>query len=121
MEVLQVNAPTSTHSDDEVETMYEDISRAMRRSKTHFTVVVVIRDFNAKLGKRDSDELRVRQFGVGRRNDRGHLLASFIEKERLFMMNSFNRKREHRNKTWLSPEGATKNEIDFIMSTSHIQ
>ena len=115
LKVIQVYAPTSTHSDDEVETMYEDISKAMHGSKTHFTVVMG--DFNAKLGKRDGDELRVGQFGVGRRNHRGHLLASFMEKEGLFMMNSFFRKREHRKWTWLSPDGATKNEIDFIMST----
>lgn len=115
LKVVQVYAPTSSHPDYEVETMYEDISRAMHGSKTHFTVVMG--DFNAKLGKRDGDELRVGQFGVGRRNHRGHLLASFMEKEGLFMMNSFFRKREHRKWTWQSPDGATKNEIDFILST----
>ncbi|XP_063542661.1 uncharacterized protein LOC134751209 [Cydia strobilella] len=115
LKVIQVYAPTSTHSDDEVEAMYEDISRAMHSSKTHFTVVMG--DFNAKLGKRDGEELRVGQFGVGRRNHRGHLLAGFMEKEGLYMMNSFFRKREHRKWTWVSPDGATRNEIDFIMST----
>ncbi|XP_063539716.1 uncharacterized protein LOC134748833 [Cydia strobilella] len=118
LKVIQVYAPTSTHPDDEVEAMYEDISRAMHSSKTHFTVVMG--DFNAKLGKRDGEELRVGQFGVGRRNHRGHLLAGFMEKEGLYMMNSFFRKREHRKWTWVSPDGATRNEIDFIMSTKKL-
>ena len=115
LKVIQVYAPTSAHPDDEVETMYEDISKAMHGSKTHFTVVMG--DFNAKLGKRDGDELQVGQFRVGHRNRRGHQLASFMEKEGLYMMNSFFRKREHRKWTWQSPDGATRNEIDFIMST----
>ena len=34
------------------------------------------------------------------------------------MMNSFFKKPQHRKWTWLSPNGATKNEIDFIMSTT---
>ncbi|XP_038206257.1 uncharacterized protein LOC119828225 [Zerene cesonia] len=50
MKVIQVYAPTSTHPDEEVEAMYEDISRAIHSSKTHFNVVMG--DFNAKLGER---------------------------------------------------------------------
>lgn len=46
---------TSPYFNDEEETMYEDISRDMHSSKTHFTVV--IGDFNVKLGKRDCGEL----------------------------------------------------------------
>lgn len=33
--IMQVYALTSAHPDDEVEVMYEDISRAMHSSKTH--------------------------------------------------------------------------------------
>ncbi|XP_046976436.1 uncharacterized protein LOC124542539 [Vanessa cardui] len=32
-------------------------------------------------------------------------------------MNSFFKKRKHRKWTWMSPDGVTKYEIDFIMST----
>ena len=35
-------------------------------------------------------------------------LDSFMEKEGIFMMNSFFRKRELRKWTWLSPDGVTK-------------
>jgi hypothetical protein len=74
-------------------------------------------DFNAKLGRRGDDELRVGQFGCGPRNPRGQRLADFLEKEELFMMNSFFKKPPHRKWTWMSPDGSTRNEIDFIMST----
>ncbi|RVE40675.1 hypothetical protein evm_014675 [Chilo suppressalis] len=115
MTVIQVYAPTSKHTDDEVEAMYEEISRAMHSHKTHYTIVMG--DFNAKLGKRCGDELRVGQFGVGERNDRGRMLADFMERENLYMMNSFFRKPVTRRWTWISPDGKVKNEIDFIMST----
>ncbi|XP_062526852.1 craniofacial development protein 2-like [Bombyx mori] len=116
LKVIQVYAPTQTHPDDEVEALYEDVSRAIHSSKTHFTVVMG--DFNAKLGCRSNDELKVGQFGYGQRNSRGQRLVDFLEKEGLYMMNSFFQKPPHRKWTWMSPDGVTKNEIDFIMSTS---
>ncbi|KAL0852521.1 hypothetical protein ABMA27_017001 [Loxostege sticticalis] len=115
LKVIQVYAPTSKYPDEDVETMYEDISRAIHSSRTHFTVVMG--DFNAKLGKRSDNELKVGQFGYGERNARGQLLAGFMEKEGLFMMNSFFRKPKQRKWTWLHPNGVIKNEIDFILST----
>ena len=49
LKVAQVYAPTSAYSDTEVETVYEDISRAIKcTAKTQYTVVMG--DFNAKVG-----------------------------------------------------------------------
>lgn len=53
LKVIQVYAPTQTHPDDEVETLYEDVSRAIHSSKIHFTVVMG--DFNATLGCTSND------------------------------------------------------------------
>ncbi|KAG6440869.1 hypothetical protein O3G_MSEX001433 [Manduca sexta] len=116
LKVIQVYAPTSTHPDEEVEEMYEDISRAIHTSKTYFNVVMG--DFNAKLGMRSDAELKVGKFGHGQRNLRCQRLADFLEKEGLFAMNSFFQKPPHRKWTWLSPDGSTRNEIDFILSTN---
>ncbi|XP_072938941.1 uncharacterized protein [Epargyreus clarus] len=114
LKVIQVYAPTSTHSDDEVEVMYEDISKAIHTSKSYFTVVMG--DFNAKLGVQYGDESKVGPFGFGHRNHRGHLLANFLEKEGFYMMNSFFKKKPQRKWTWMSPDVTTKNEIDFILA-----
>nr|XP_032511484.1 uncharacterized protein LOC116765942 [Danaus plexippus plexippus] len=54
--VVQVYTPTSSHPDEEVESMYENISRAIHTSKTHFNVV--LGDFNVKLGKISVYELK---------------------------------------------------------------
>ncbi|CAG5024203.1 unnamed protein product [Parnassius apollo] len=116
LKVIQVYVVrTSAHNDEEVEEMYEDISRAMHSSKTNYTVLMG--DFKTKLGTRESGELKLGKFGVGQRNRRGQQLADFMDKEGLFMMNSFFQKRPHRKWTWSSPDGSTKNEIEFIMTT----
>ncbi|KAL0881138.1 hypothetical protein ABMA27_002257 [Loxostege sticticalis] len=74
-------------------------------------------DFNAKLGRQRDGELRVGEFGYGQRNSKGQRLAEFLGKEDLFMMNSFFQKPPQRKWTWMSPDGSTKNEIDFIVTT----
>lgn len=51
-------------SDNEVEAMYEDVSRAIHTSNTHVTVVMG--DRNTRLGTRDG-EGKVGPFGYGHR------------------------------------------------------
>ena len=117
MKVVQVYAPTSAHSDDEVEDMYEDISKALHNTtKAHFNVVMG--DFNGKVGIQTGNESRIGPHGYGVRNHRGQMLVNFLEKEGLFLMNSFFKKQPQRKWTWQSPDTVTKNEIDFIMTDS---
>ena len=49
LKVIQVYAPTSQSSDDEIESFYDDITQVMDQEKTKYTLVVG--DFNAKVGK----------------------------------------------------------------------
>lgn len=115
LKVIQVYAPTSAHSDEEVEDMYQDINKALHNTtKTHFNVVMG--DFNAKVGVQMCDESRVGPHGFGSRNDRGQMLVNFLEQEELFLMNSFFKKQPQRKWTWRSPDSVTKNEIDFIIA-----
>lgn len=115
LKVVQVYAPTSTHSDDEVETMYEDISNALHGTTSTF-YSVVMGDFNAKVGVQKRGESRIGRHGLGRRNHRGQMLVNFLEMQGLYLMNSFFKKKPHRRWTWRSPDTVTRNEIDFIMT-----
>ena len=122
LKVIQVYAPTSTYPDDEVDAIYEDIAKAMPRTNTYYTVVMG--DFNAKLGVQEYGESRVGVFGYGCRNHREQMLVNFLESQGLFLMNYFFQKKPQRKWTWQSPDGVTKNEIDFIMSNKqqpHLQ
>ena len=115
LKVVQVYAPTSDHADREVEDFYDDITLALNDTKTHYNIL--IGDFNAKMGKRTDDtETSLGKFGLGNRNERGETLLSFLLEKNLFQMNSFFYKKDHRRWTWRSPDGKTKNEIDFMIT-----
>ena len=114
LKVIQVYAPTSQSSEEELESFYEDITRVLEEEKTQYTLI--IGDFNAKVGRNAAGESSVGKFGVGERNERGEVLVSFAEKYNLRIMNTFFQKRKGRKWTWKSPNGATKNEIDFIIA-----
>ncbi|CAH2243651.1 jg26126 [Pararge aegeria aegeria] len=115
LKVVQVYAPTSSHSDTEVEIMYDDIYKALNHTtKAHFSVIMG--DFNAKVGTQSGPEFVLGQHGYGSRNHRGQMLVNFLEMNSLFLMNSFFKKRPHRKWTWKSPDNITKNEIDFIIT-----
>jgi hypothetical protein len=83
---------------------------------TQYTLV--IGDFNAKIGKRKKGENNVMgPYGIGERNERGDRLIEFATSRKLYIANSKFQKRENRKWTWRSPDGTTKNEIDFIMTS----
>lgn len=77
LKVVQVYAPTSAHSDDVVEEMFEDISKALHSTtKAHYNVLMG--DFNAKVGVQNSSESVVGSYGFGSRNHRGQMLVNFL-------------------------------------------
>lgn len=62
LKVVQVYTPTTEHTDEEIETFYDDLCTAISNNHTHFTVVCG--DFNAKLGtKLDPSETALCNFG----------------------------------------------------------
>lgn len=115
IKIIQTYAPTSNHTDEEVEVFYDDIRDALSGQKTHYTILCG--DFNAKMGKRLNDaEFSLGSHGLEGRNDRGDTLLDFLLQNNLFQMNSFFPKRQNKRWTWRSPNGQTKNEIDFIIT-----
>lgn len=115
IKVIQVYAPTTGHNDKEVKAFYEDIHKAWREQKTHFTILCG--DFNANIGvKADILETCLGNFGLEKRNKRGEALLEFLLQHNLFLMNSFFHKKLNRRWTWKSPDQQTKNEIDFIIT-----
>lgn len=94
---------------------YNDINTAMSKVPTYFSIMVG--DFNAKLGKKqDESEFSLGQHGIGKRNNRGNTLLQFLLEHNLHAMNTFFKKAKHRRWTWISSDGNTKNEIDFIIT-----
>ena len=44
------------------------------------------------------------------------MLVEFAERHKFKIMNTFFKKQLNRRWTWISPNGATKNDIDYIMT-----
>ena len=114
MKIIQVYMPTTNSSDEEVSDLYDDITEQLQ-TDSHY--IIVMGDFNAKVGiKVDQDELAMGKFGSGERNERGRALVNWTTENKLKIMNTYYKKRSSRRWTWQSPDGNTKNEIDYIIT-----
>lgn len=119
IKVIQAYAPTSTHEDEEVESFYEDIEKSIEDDKDKAKYTLILGDFNAKIGEnKNANEEYIGKFGLGIRNARGDMLINFQEQHKLYNMNSFFKKKLKRRWTWTSPNGQSKNEIDYILSSN---
>jgi hypothetical protein len=95
LQIIQVYAPTSTHDEEEVVELYEEINKLIDDEKTHFKIIMG--DFNAQVGsKGDEKETSVGNFGYKKRNNRGDLLVEFAETNHLKIGNTFFKKKDSR-------------------------
>src|SRR5881296_3921621 len=79
MVLIQVYMPTTTHEDDEVEEIYEQIERIINKQKGN-TNVIVMGDFNASVGE-GRDVKVIGKYVLRKRNDRGEIISSSCKKE----------------------------------------
>ena len=116
LKCVQVYLPTTSHPDEEIEKVYEEIDNIIINSKAHCNIVMG--DFNVKVGPGEIRETCTGWYSIGTRNRRGDMLVEFVERHKFKIMNTFFKKRLNRRWTWIFPNGATKNEIDYIMTDS---
>ena len=55
------------------------------------------------------------KYGLGMMNDEGERLLKFCTLNHLVVMNTMYGQRRNRLTTWISPDGLTKNQIDYIL------
>lgn len=110
--MIQAYAPTSSHNDEEVEELYAEITKTMERN-SHDKIIMGV--FNTKIGQHhQSDGATVGKFRPGERHTRGTRLTICN------ICNTFFKKRKSKKWTWKSPNGVTKNEIDYIPTNKNI-
>ncbi|KAK6747521.1 hypothetical protein RB195_000616 [Necator americanus] len=112
--IINCYSPTSAADDSELDAFYEELEEVVHNEKSFYKFV--FGDFNAKLGKATEEEYRIGRFGLGDRNENGNRLAGLLSAARLFHGNSLFMKKDHRRWTWESPNGATRAEIDHILT-----
>lgn len=110
--IIQVYAPTTDHTEEELDEFYEMVEQAMRHCKPH-EINLVMGDLNAKIGEGREGEV-VGPFGLGRRNERGERLVEWCEEKGQVIANSLFRHHPRRLWTWKSPRGQYKNQIDYV-------
>ena len=112
--VIQVYAPTSESEDEEIERVYEDIEKAIKKiGKSN--LVFVIGDFNAKVGRNTSGSSVVGPFGLGLQNEQSAHLVEFSDKNNMVICNTWFQHHVRKQYTWRSPGDQTRNQIDYIM------
>jgi len=114
--VVQVYAPTADSTEEDVESFYADLQGAIQNIPDR-DLAIVMGDFNAKVGREWREwEGVIGKFGYGEENERGERLLNFCLNNRLKVMNTaFYQRKGNRKWTWESPDGRTKNMIDFIL------
>jgi Reverse transcriptase (RNA-dependent DNA polymerase) len=113
--IVQVYAPTSTADDKEMDAFYDDLQKAQTEFST-CTWQITIGDMNSKIGLRNvGEEDFMGQHGYGMRNERGDRMIRFARSNELYIANTIFKKRTAKRWTWKSPDGKTKNEIDFVL------
>jgi len=117
--VIQVYAPTANSTEEDIEDFYSDLQAAIQKASSR-DLLIVMGDFNAKVGRDWSTwGGAIGKFGFGDMNDRGERLLNFCLTNNLRIMNTaFFQKKGSRKWTWESPDGTTKNLIDYILVNS---
>lgn len=121
LDVLQVYAPDTSYSDDEYQRFLDEIQYWLDRVKRN-SKIILMGDFNAKIGS-EANEVwpeAVGKYGLGEKNGRGEMLMQFCAINELVISNSFFKHRPGRRATWISPDGQTRNQIDYIIVSKEV-
>lgn len=111
--LIQIYAPTTDYSNEDVDQFYKQISDIIKPLPQH-DINIIMGDFNAKLGKGRTGE-HIGDFGLGERNERGDTLSAFAAEHDLIVTNTFFQHHPRRLYTWKSNDGKTRNQIDFVL------
>jgi len=101
LNIIQVYAPTSDKSDEEIEDFYADVNKMLKLTKPH-EMTIIMGDFNAKIGTEKVENV-CGSFGLGERNSRGDRLVQFCQEENFKIMNTYFKLPPRRLYTWKSP------------------
>ena len=77
-------------------------------------------DFNGKVGD-NKEEDTVGPFGVGMQNNNGERMVEFCKRHNLFATNTWFQQKRSAQHAWISPDKATKNQIDYVLVDKKVQ
>ena len=105
---------TSKYPDDDITDMYDQVEALVQNvpKRDH---LFIMGDFNCKVGGLHTNYPdSIGKNTIGEANERGEMLAEFCARNNLVVTNTmFSKRKLH---TWTSPDGNTKNQIDYILT-----
>uniref|UniRef100_A0A8R1DTY9 Reverse transcriptase domain-containing protein n=1 Tax=Caenorhabditis japonica TaxID=281687 RepID=A0A8R1DTY9_CAEJA len=116
LHVINVYAPTSAANETQSDKFYKDLKKVYTRLSKWDSSIIICGVFNALVGCFSDDLPYLGGHGTGQRSDNGDRLVNFAFSSRVSILNTIYPKRPSRKWTWISPNGKTKNEIDFILT-----
>ena len=88
----------------EVELFCEDIKDLLDLTDKKKCVLLIIGDWNAKVGSQETPEV-IGKFGLGIQNEAGQRLIEFFQENALVIANTLFQKHKRRLYTWTTPDG----------------
>jgi len=116
MTIIQACAPTTSHSEEEIDDFYEELKDIITRVQKG-DIMIFQGDWNTKVGK---DAQRTWKgttggFGWGDTNDRRFRLLVYSRYRSLVLANTLHAHKASRIITWHAPNGVDYSQIDNIM------
>ena len=114
--IIQVHAPTSTHTEEEIEDFYQELNNVITNTPKN-DIQIIQGDWNAKVGPDAHTDWagNVGKFGWGETNDRGIRLLEFARFNNFVLANTLFDHKASRRITWHSPNMKDHNQIDYIL------
>lgn len=114
--VFTVYAPDSSYDSNVIDEFYSLLQDSINSLPRTYDFMI-LGDLNAKVGKGANETWAevVGQFTLGTQNENGEKLLQFCGLNRLVISNSVFKHKDCRLATWTSPNGKTKNQIDYIL------
>ena len=84
---LQVYAPTTEADEDKMDVFYSKVQEALDKINSK-DVIIMMGDWNAKIGGNRPSNNYIGKFGLGMRNERGDRLADFCASNNLVITNT---------------------------------
>ena len=114
LSLLSIYAPTLTASEENILSFYAALGNAIR-SVPKEEKLIILGDFNARVGKQQETWEALGPYGIGKMNSNGLHLLQLCSEFNLAISNTFFHQKEKHKVTWFHPRSKQGHLIDFII------
>lgn len=114
MTLISVYAPTLTSAKEDIDMFYGDLKSAIQKVDRQ-DKLVVLGDFNARVGQDFNIWSSLGRHGIGKCNDNGHLLLQLCQEFSLKITNTCFRQKDKFKTTWKHPRSGIWHILDYVI------